>query len=914
MPFNKNSSFCFLFSSLFIWNWIFPFSWSEPSSTFRLKAPSDLVLSCSYPIDLDSLSNPKLNYLGGLSQDSGLLGALIVFDIVCASYCLEDTSISYPGINTGAGLKACTFYNQLYDSLSPLNQYALNYGNDGYVADADSVTIRIEDLRNCGQGLIQRIYQAYFDTLFLSDTQSIWVIDCHPFYINTDNLCDPHDDLIWEYPFCDPAYIVKIYGCQAPVDTLSAPRIINTDCSIITKEYFDQIIGKSDSSCLSIKRKCVIINWCIYDPFVDPKRGKYEFIQNIELIDTAPPTVSCTVGPCEAAIKNMLNGQCEGHIKLSSEAIDTCTPKDFLIYSYQIDMNNDGLGKYGSYDLKVGSLSKRQIANGELPVISDNPFADKAFDPSNASGKYPIGIHKIFWSVEDGCGNKGICESTFEVRDCVAPTIICKGNLINLILDHNGEVSINAKQLLESAEDNCTGQEKIKVYFGENTDSTRITYTCEKFISDGACDYSRDVVRIWAEDEAGNKSSCFVTLLIIDTANICTGKTQKNIKFHATQITDTAIHDIRLFTNFNGVRVNYGETGCQDYANLGICYSSFGLTKTDRIINGIDVLDLVYLNDLINGNSPKNLYNFKSGDVNSSGTLTSIDSKLLNELILDQIIIRESSDAYWKFAEPADTSFRLTFSCDSCEFRGVKIGDLNSDAQSRCNTSTSLPEKCVLMDIPDNNLVQDFYQDVPVFVKNLDEVLGFQFSFHFDEKRLQIVSCVTLDPDANFKYSIVKQNDTSFLVGTIIYDRGNPSTLNDSFPLLYLKVLAKENSTVSKLLKFEPFDLLNRAYKYDEVRHAICLNFTTDVKTADKTQNIFIAPNPSSGLVRIINPSAQKINSIEFLDPQGKLIKKIKGPNDNSLGKEINLTLPIGFYMVKFILDNGSLTRKIIIQ
>lgn len=136
--------------------------------------------------------------------------------------------------------------------------------------------------------------------------------------------------------------------------------------------------------------------------------------------------------------------------------------------------------------------------------------------------------------------------------------------------------------------------------------------------------------------------------------------------------------------------------------------------------------------------------------------------------------------------------------------------------------------------------------------------MGFQFSFHFDEKRLQIVSCVTLDPDANFKYSIVKQNDTSFLVGTIIYDRGNPSTLNDSFPLLYLKVLAKENSTVSKLLKFEPFDLLNRAYKYDEVRHAICLNFPTDAKTAEKPQNIFIAPNPSSGLVRIINPSAQK--------------------------------------------------------
>ncbi|MBK7304038.1 MAG: hypothetical protein IPI90_12500 [Saprospiraceae bacterium] len=168
---------------------------------------------------------------------------------------------------------------------------------------------------------------------------------------------------------------------------------------------------------------------------------------------------------------------------------------------------------------------------------------------------------------------------------------------------------------------------KIKVYFGENTDNTKLLIP-EKFISDRACDYSRDVVRIWAEDEAGNKSSCFVTLLIIDTANICTGKTLRNIKFHATQITDTAIHDIDLFTSFNGIQINYGETSCQDFANLGICNSSFGLTKTDQIINGIDVLDIVYLNDLINGNSPKNLYNFKSGDVNSSGTLTSIDSRV----------------------------------------------------------------------------------------------------------------------------------------------------------------------------------------------------------------------------------------------------------------------------------------------
>lgn len=914
MPFNKNSSVCFLFSSLFIWNWIFPFSWSEPSSTFRLKAPSDLVLSCGYSIDLDSLSNPDLSYLGGMSSDTGQLGDLIVFDLVCASFCIEDSSFSYPGINTDAGLKACTYYHQLYDSLSPFNLYALNYGNDGYATGADSVIIRIEDQRKCGQGLIQRIYQAYFDTLVLTDTQFIWALDCHPFYINTDNLCDTLDDLIWEYPFCDQAYVVKIYGCQAPVDTVSAPRTIHTDCSMITKEYFDQIIGKSDSSCFSIKRKWVIINWCIYDPFADPKRGKYEFIQNIELIDSAPPLVSCEVGPCEAAIKNILNGQCEGHIKLTSHAIDTCTSEDYLVYSYQIDLHNDNLGKYGSYDLKVGSLSKSQIEKGELPAFSDNPFADKASDPSNASGTYPFGIHKIYWSVEDGCGNSEICASTFEIRDCVAPDLTCKGNLINLILDQNGVVAIQAKQLIESVNDNCSGQDQIKIYFGENIDSTRMTYTCEKFINNGACDFSRDVVRVWAEDESGNKSSCFVTLIIADTANICTGKTLRNIKFHATQITDTAIHDIVLFTSFNGIQINYGETGCQDYSNLGICNSSFGLTKTDQIINGIDILDIVYLNDLIHGNSLVNRNNFKSGDINNSGTLTSMDSKILNELILDQIILKESSDAYWKFADRSDTIFYPTFSCDSCVIIGTKLGDLNGDAISRCNEKDKMPEKCVFMDIPDHILNQDIYQEVPVYVKNKEDVLGMQFRFWFDEKKLQLDTCRTNDPKADLNYAIVKQNDTSFLVATIVYNRNDLSNLHDSIPLLVLKVLSKETNAASKIIKYDPFNLLNRAYKSDEKRHVICLNWPTGYKFVKKSSEIILAPNPTNGIVRIFNPDQQKIMSIEILDHQGRFLQHIKGMDSQVFTYELKLDQPKGFYIIKLNLESGQIIRKVWIQ
>ena len=49
-----------------------------------------------------------------------------------------------------------------------------------------------------------------------------------------------------------------------------------------------------------------------------------------------------------------------------------------------------------------------------------------------AAPQLPHGLHKIKWFISDGCGNETVCEYTFLVKDCKAPTVVCKNGLIGM--------------------------------------------------------------------------------------------------------------------------------------------------------------------------------------------------------------------------------------------------------------------------------------------------------------------------------------------------------------------------------------------------------------------------------------------------------------------------------------------------
>ena len=76
---------------------------------------------------------------------------------------------------------------------------------------------------------------------------------------------------------------------------------------------------------------------------------------------------------------------CNAYAEIIVEGIDDCSSVTDI--RYQLDLFNDG----------------------DIDVFNGS---------TDASGEYPIGIHKITWFAEDGCGNSTSREQFIEVLDC----------------------------------------------------------------------------------------------------------------------------------------------------------------------------------------------------------------------------------------------------------------------------------------------------------------------------------------------------------------------------------------------------------------------------------------------------------------------------------------------------------------
>lgn len=392
----------------------------------NIIAPPDVVVSCSYVFDLKKLLDTSDATFGRIQSNWSSRKKVVIQDIVCHKFCEKNLKTGYPGyyassmIPTPASIQACNFYNTYFDTAHALRKYELPWGFDGYLnGPAGSYpTIKVNDLRQCGMGKIERIFYASGSNLpFDSAVQTIWIVDCDPFFVDTLHCNDSlYSDVIWPDGVCNKK-IIKL-DCNSTIpNTLNlGPRIIhrsNSNCSQTTIDYFDQFTTNVSNNCLQLNRKWVVIDWCQYDPLANPNLGRWEATQIIEISDTIAPVLKLQIGKQEAVD---LNGVAFLHI--TCEAMDNCTVGEFLFVDYKIDEQNDGLGKYpGGFDYQVGPINLHDIKKGIKPLINDNK---RALDPNNstdASGSYPIGIHKIFWTVVDGCGNAFSRTEFFEIKN-----------------------------------------------------------------------------------------------------------------------------------------------------------------------------------------------------------------------------------------------------------------------------------------------------------------------------------------------------------------------------------------------------------------------------------------------------------------------------------------------------------------
>ncbi len=920
----------------------------QDKSIPTVVAPPDIVVSCAFWFDVNSLTDPNNATFGKVVNDLAWRGKVTTTDVVCSYYCDKNNITGYPGYQTGlppqlqpANNKACDYFNTLYDANHPDKTYEVVWGFDGYVLSSCSAspTINVRDLRVCGQGRVLRDVTAKGPNgVIVSATQTIWVVNCDPFYVNRGNHCDPNDDIIW--PDC-AGLGTYINGCGADISPdnplLGKPQVVNgarNHCNLIVIQNFDEIFTIEPDACYKILRKWVVIDWCQYDPNLNGEKGRWEFTQVIKVRDQVKPVVTCNVGVCEPAVFNSTLGTCFGHIRLTVTATDSCTPVDWLLHEYKVDLFNNG-----TFDLNVGKLTLKEYSQGIKPATHNNPYADNPNNPFDASGIYPIGVHRICWYVEDGCGNVGQCCTLFEVKDCKAPTPYCLTGIITVPMPSSGCVDIWAKDLNLNSSDNCTPQNRLKYYFDGDTSKKSIRVCCDDFVKQKKSDELVINVQMWVEDEEGNKDYCATAVIVQDNQNICpnpatlnSGNVNGLIRTENGDL--TAKVGVELYdNNVKTKQIETGNTGYYLFSDLELNKSFVVKSKrNDAATNGVSTADIVKIQRHILGiEELESPYKLIAADVNNSDAITAADISEIRKLVLgiNSEFTKVSSwvmvpsdyvffDPKKPFEFQEEKNVVVLNSSNKADFIAIKMGDVNNSAvASNLNGNISGRNSQDLnLFIDESTLNSGDAYTMKVKASDFKDVSGFQFTLNFDARNLAfkgIESGSLQVDDSNFGTNRLEDG-----ILTMSWNAKQGMSFSDKDVLFAVHFEVLGGGDVSKMFAITSDVTAAEAYHSDYQINGVKLNVRSDkMEEAGIFELYQNAPNPFDKETEIsfrVNQNAPA--KLSIYDVTGKVIyltniQATKGLNVIKVKRDELRGSGMYFYQ----LDSGdqSATRRMII-
>lgn len=737
-------------------------------------APPDIVVSCSYWFDdsESALTDVTNTTFGRFVSDISAREKVNTTDRVCEQYCQPNAKTNYPN-NSAVAQKACDFYNTLYNPANPEALNELFWGYDGYASGscALELSVRVDDRRECGQGAIFRYFTARAGGREYTDVQVIWVVDCDPFEVS-DVCQDPSDDIFWPLNCQQPP---TLEGCGANTTPdnprLGRPVVANggdDNCALISIDYKDQTYTIQQDGCFKILRDWVVIDWCQFDITIElrdrrtgqlnfnhPHPGEWHYLQVIKVRDNQDPTMEISIGDCEPAEKDSL-WNCHGHINLTVNADDECTPDNALFYEYKIDLFNDG-----TLDANVGPAKP-----GNVPNVQNNPYADDPKDATNASGIYPFGWHKITWYIEDGCGNIGIRDSLFQIKDCKRPTPYCRTGIITVVMPSTGSITVWANDLDIGSFDNCTEPDNLKFYFNGDENWKGYEISCDSFDAHGATGSLTVQVEMWVEDEEGNTDYCNTTIEVQDPNGVCGG----NVLSPAVGGTiategNESMANISVSLQKNGdamLEQTTSNAGVFAFYDLPASQNYKVIPKNDKNpLNGVSTRDLVSIQKHILAIKPLNsVYQLIAADANGNEKITTADISYLRKLILgkkdkfDKVtswvfvpmthVFDDPSDP-WTSVIPNSISYDVLTSREmNSNFVAVKMGDLTGDAQANYTGKIS-PRSAQTLKLMVNS--QRFEGgdrvEIPVRANDFDKMQGFQFTWNYNPSVLSFEKVIS---------------------------------------------------------------------------------------------------------------------------------------------------------------------------
>ena len=507
----------------------------------------------------------------------------------------------------------------------------------------------------CGAGTVLRYWQVT-DIANEKDvcTQKISVENLTPFHINTINPNDPNDGVIWPKNYISNTCGDGLLPDELP-DEYARPTIFTDDiCQMVAVNYSDTWLSLPNNACIEILRNWTIVDWCQFDQFTF--EGSWQYGQILRIQNSDDPVITTD---CQFSDFCSDDPDCQtGTVVIELAAEDDCNSSSELKYFYEIDYSDDGT-------------------------------VDFTGEGRNVMKEVPIGMHRIYWQVEDGCLNVAKCDYIFSVSDCLPPTPVCEQTIVEIADGVAPAAQIVASELNAGSYDNCTVGTDLRFSFSDDTNDNNLVLDCSNT--------GVNSVEIWVTDENGNQDFCTVEIIAQDNNNLCSTAAEVNGEI-TTNVGDP-VANVKVSLNSNAPvdSIITGIAGAYTFYQVetGNDYT-IAPSKNSNHINGVTTFDLVIISRHILGvNLLDSPYKIVAADANRSKTVTTFDLVQIRKLILniDSVFPNNSSWRFinknYQFPDPAKpfaevfpevTNINNLSENMMADFIAIKIGDVNGSA------------------------------------------------------------------------------------------------------------------------------------------------------------------------------------------------------------------------------------------
>ncbi len=672
--------------------------------------------------DIDRMAIRRLVDNCGNSQDIEF-GSTVT---VCCADAGSDISLILGVWDISDNFNECTALVEIQDKVEPtmicqsdvtidcseivdLEDLSTTFGMPSSADNCGNIVMEetVEDLRNpCGAGdLIRTIQLKDGSNVVQTCVQTITAENNNPF---------EYADIIWPLDFTT-SDICEVAALDP--DDLSeeyaAPRTENEACAQLSYTFSDELFEfvEEEDACFKILRTWTAINAC---PAMEGDANQWEYEQTLKMTNTVAPVMA----NCDETIEFINDVDCDDmNITFGMVASDDCTPESELVWSYELDMGNDGT-------------------------------IDATGNSATITGDFAIGEHFVSWQVEDRCGNVDVCSQTIDIVSGKGPNAVCKSGLnvalTAMDLDNDGTNEVEMAFVMAPSLDGGsfhTCQYDLDFSFSEEVSDDTLTFDCD--------DIGTNPVTLFVTDEQGLQSQCETMIIVQDTndEDICPPSLKVDVQGRIATENDKIIQDVEVYLMNDQIMDLTNDAGVYSFGDMPVGGSYIIKPAYDyHPLNGVSTLDIVIIQRHILGIKPlETPYQLIAADANNSEQITSSDLLDIRRLILG-ISDRFTDNTSWRFVDagqtfldpkdPWSSNIKESYAIPLLDqymwidFVGVKTADVNGSVMALSEDS-------------DTRSLEDIYLKYQKSGSRLEfkvsedaKVAGWQFALYVGERNI----------------------------------------------------------------------------------------------------------------------------------------------------------------------------------